>query len=56
MFLKAAFMSADSECAKKKQSSQQCFFLALLGPMRVKAAHKMLMKLTPVEVEVLFPR
>jgi len=30
--------------AQKGQSSQQCN-LALLGPMSVKAAHKMLMKL-----------
>jgi len=32
--------------AQKRQSSQQCR-LALLGPTSIKAAHKMLVKLTP---------
>jgi len=31
---------------KKRQSSQQ-FYLALLGPKRVKAVHKTLVKMTP---------
>ncbi len=35
---------------QKRQSSQQCC-LALLRPIRLKAAHKMLMKLTPGDVE-----
>jgi hypothetical protein len=36
----------------KRQSSQQCRF-ALLGPMGIKAALRMLMKLTP-DVDVMF--
>jgi len=32
--------------AQKRQSGQPCHF-TLLGPMSIKAAHKMLMKLTP---------
>jgi len=36
---------------KKRQSSQQCH-LALLGPMSVKAAHKMFIKLTPDPLKI----
>ncbi len=43
--LLTAFMQVDPECAKKRRSSQQCH-LALLGPTIVKAALKMLVKLT----------
>jgi len=35
---------------KKRQSSQQCH-LALLGPTRVKAAPKTLVKLTPARLK-----
>jgi len=41
----AAFTSLDPKCAKR-QSSHQCLF-ALFGPKHVKAAYKMLVKLTP---------
>jgi len=43
--LSTAFTLADPKCAKKSQSSWQCR-LALLGPTSVKAARKMLVKLT----------
>jgi hypothetical protein len=44
-------MQIDPECAKKRQSSQQCH-LALLGPTSVKAPYKMLVKLTPGYFEI----
>ncbi len=43
--LLTAFMHADPK-SQKRQSSYQCFF-ALFGSGHVKAAHKMLIKLTP---------
>jgi len=44
-YLCAAFMRKDPKIIKIQSSSQYLF--ALLRPARVKAAHKMLMKLTP---------
>jgi hypothetical protein len=41
-----SFYARRSRMRKKRQSSQLCH-LALLGPTSVKAAHKMLVKLTP---------
>ncbi len=43
--LRAAFMRPDPKGAKRHSSLHYHFIL--LGPMRVKAGHKMLMKLTP---------
>jgi hypothetical protein len=43
--LRQAFMREDPKFVKKRQSRHQCLF-TLLGPMCVKAARKMLMKLT----------
>ncbi len=47
--LLAAFMPPDPNSTKKTDSL--IVFFALLGSARVKAAHKMLMKLTPDEEE-----
>jgi len=44
--LQVAFACADPESAKKKTENVTVFF-ALLGSAPLKAAHKMLMKLTP---------
>jgi hypothetical protein len=41
-----SFYACRSRMRKKRQSSQQCH-LAVLGPTSVKAARKMLVKLTP---------
>jgi len=41
-----AALHAQIPNGQKRQQSHQCRF-ALLGPTRVKAAHKTLMKLTP---------
>jgi len=45
--LPAAFKRSDPKRAKR-QSSHKCLF-ALLGSLRAKAAHKILVKSTPVE-------